>query len=328
MYDYEIIRDDQATLAPLEGKTVSVIGYGNQGRAQALNLRDSGLTVIVGNRGDAYRQQAVADGFDAHLPAEAAEKGDVLLLLVPDEAQRELYENDIRPNIEAGNVLVFAHGYNLYYDFIEAPEGVDVVMVAPRMIGHGVRELFEKGSGASSYCAVHVDATGTARDTCLAIAKAIGSLRVGSIMSSVALETEIDLFMEQATWAGMVRVLTMTFEVLVEAGFPPEIVCHETWGSKEAAMIFEAAADTGLLKQMPLHSQTSQFGQLSRGEMVIDDGLRERFRARLKEIQNGTFAREWEMERLLGYPHFKKLRSAALSHPINAAEEKMREMEE
>jgi len=328
MYDYEVIKDEQASMDALEGRTLAVIGYGNQGRAQALNMRDSGCNVIVGNRGDAYREQALEDGFEAYLPAEAAAKGDILFLLVPDEAQQDLFRDDILPGLNEGDVLVFAHGYNLYYDLIEAPEGVDVVMVAPRMIGRGVRDLYVKGSGASSYCAVHVDASGKAKDICLAIAKSIGSLRVGSILSTVALETEIDLFMEQATWAATVAVLTTTFDVLVEAGFPPEIVCHETWGSKEAAEIFEACADTGLMQQMSLHSQTSQFGQLSRGPVVAGEGLKERFKEALAGIQNGKFAQEWEMERMLGYPHFKKLKKNALNHPINAAEEKMREMEE
>jgi len=162
----------------------------------------------------------------------------------------------------------------------------------------------------------------------LAIAQAIGSTRVGSIVGSVALETEIDLFMEQATWAAMVQVLKLTFEVLVEAGFPPEIVCHETWGSREAAEIFAEVARIGLFGQMGLHSQTSQYGQMSRGEVVISEEVRDLFRARLKEIQTGQFAREWEMERLLGYPVFKKLRARALAHPINDAERKMWEMEE
>jgi len=327
MYEYEIIRDDQASLQPLAGKTMAVIGYGNQGRAQALNMRDSGLEVLIGNPRDSYLERAVADGFEVLSVAEAAGRGDVIFLLIPDEAQKAVYEQHIAPSLQPGKVLVFAHGYNLHYEFIVAPPEVDVVMVAPRMIGIKVRELFEKGSGASSYCAVHQDASGHAREIMLAIAKAIGSTRVGSIVGSVALETEIDLFMEQATWAGIVEVLRLTFEVLVEAGFPPEIVCHETWGSREAAEIFGAVAEIGLFGQMGLHSQTSQYGQMSRGEVVIPADVRNRFRARLKEIQTGVFAREWEMERLLGYPVFRKLRARALAHPINEAERKMREME-
>ena len=328
MYEYEIIKDDQASLQPLLGKTMAVIGYGNQGRAQALNMRDSGLTVLIGNPRDSYLDKAVADGFEVLSCAEAAARGDVIFLLVPDEAQKALFEGQIAANLQAGNCLVFAHGYNLQYELIEAPPDVDVVMVAPRMIGIGVRDLFVKGSGASSYCAVHQDATGQARDVMLAIAKAIGSTRVGSIVGSVALETEIDLFMEQATWAGIVQVLKLTFEVLVEAGFPPEIVCHETWGSGEAAEIFAACAKQGIFGQMGLHSQTSQYGQMSRGEVVIPEAVRDLFRARLKEIQGGQFAREWELERLLGYPVFKKLRAKALAHPINDAERKMWAMEE
>ncbi|MGQ9732636.1 MAG: ketol-acid reductoisomerase [Candidatus Zipacnadales bacterium] len=327
MYEYRIISDDEATLEPLLGKTMAVIGYGNQGRAQALNMRDSGLLVLIGNPRDSYLEKAVADGFEVLSCAEAAARGDVIFLLIPDEAQKALFEEQIAPGLQTGNTLCFAHGYNLYYELIEAPADVDVVMVAPRMIGVAVRDLFLKGSGASAYCAVHQDATGNARAVMLAIAKAIGATRVGSIESSVALETELDLFMEQATWAALMRVLTTTFEVLVEAGFPPEIVCHETWGSHEAAEILEACATTGLFGQMGLHSQTSQYGQLSRSKSVIDETLVERFRERLREIRDGTFAREWEMERLLGYPVFKKLRKQALSHPINEAERKMWKMD-
>jgi ketol-acid reductoisomerase len=328
MYEYEIIRDDQASLEPLLGKTMAVIGYGNQGQAQALNMRDSGLSVIIGNPRDSYLERAVNDGFEVLTVAEAAARGHVIFLLVPDEAQKALFQEQIEPNLQPGDALVFAHGYNLHYELIVAPPEVDVVMVAPRMIGVKVRELFEKGSGASSYCAVHQDASGQARQIMLAIAKAIGSTRVGSIVGSVALETEIDLFMEQATWAAMVQVLKLTFDVLVEAGFPPEIVCHETWGSREAAEIFAEVARIGLFGQMGLHSQTSQYGQMSRGEVVIPEEVRDLFRARLKEIQTDQFAREWEMERLLGYPVFRKLRARALAHPINEAERKMREMEE
>jgi len=327
MHEYEIIRDDQASLEPLKGKTIAVIGYGNQGRSQALNMRDSGLSVVIGNPRDTYLQRAVDDGFEVLTVDEAAARGDVIALLIPDEAQKPVFEQLIAPNLAPGNCLVFAHGYNLHYGLMDIPADIDVIMVAPRMIGRAVRDLFVEGSGASAYCAVHQDATGKARATTLALAKAIGATRVGSILTSVEVETEIDLFMEQATWAALVRVLTLTFEVLVEAGFPPEIVVHETWGSKEAAEILEAMADTGLFKQASFHSQTSQYGTMTRGPAVIPESVRESFRERLKEIQTGTFAREWEMERLLGYPVFKKLKARILAHPINTAEEKMREIE-
>ncbi len=326
MYEYEIIHDEEASLEPLKGKTIAVIGYGNQGRSQALNLRDSGLTVIIGNPRDTYLERAVQDGFEVLTVPEAATRGDIIVLLIPDEAQRPVFEQHIAPNLMAGNCLCFAHGYNLHYGLMELPADIDVIMVAPRMIGRAVRELYVQGSGASAYCAVHQDATGKAREVTLALAKGIGATRVGSILTSVAVETEIDLFMEQATWAGLVRVLTLTFEVLVEAGFPPEIVVHETWGSKEAAEIFQAMADTGLFKQASFHSQTSQYGTMTRGPVVIPESVRESFRERLREIQTGTFAREWEMERLLGYPVFNKLKAKILAHPVNAAEDKMREI--
>ncbi len=323
---YTVYRDDQTSLAPLGERQIAVIGFGNQGSAQSLNMRDSGLNVIIGNRDDEYRPRAAAAGFEVVEIAEAAQRGDVVLLLIPDEVQREVYLEQIAPYLAPGNCLDLAHGYNLHYGFIEPAPEVDVVMVAPRMIGRGVRELFVQGRGASAYCAVHQDATGKAHDTMLAIAKAIGATRAGAIVTTVALETEIDHFLEQATWPGIFRVLVGSFEVLVEAGFPPEIVALELWGCKEASEILAAMADDGLYKQMLLHSQTSQYGTMTRAPMVIEPELKERFRQRLREIQTGVFAREWEMERLLGYPVFSKLRAECFAHPLNAAEEKMREL--
>jgi len=323
---YTVYRDDQVSLDPLRDRRLSVIGFGNQGSAQSLNMRDSGLDVLIGNRDDEYRPRARDAGFEVVEIPEAAERGDVVSLLIPDEVQREVHLAQIAPHLAAGDCLNFAHGYNLHYGFIEAPPGVDVTMVAPRMIGRGVRDLFVQGKGASAYCAVHQDATGRAQDTMLAIAKAIGCSRGGAIVTTVALETELDHFLEQATWPAIFRVLIESFEVLVEAGYPPEIVALELWGCKEAAEILEAMADTGLFRQMALHSQTSQYGTMSRAPTVIGPEMKPAFAARLREIRTGIFAREWELERLLGYPVFHKLRAECLAHPINAAEDKMRDL--
>ena len=323
---YAVIPDDQVSLEPLRDRHISVIGFGNQGSAQSLNMRDSGLDVVIGNRDDEYRPRARDAGFEVVEIAEAAERGDLIFVLIPDEVQREVYLAQIAPHLQPGDCLNFAHGYNLHYGFIEPPAGVDATMVAPRMIGRGVRDLYVQGKGASAYCAVHQDATGRAQQTMLAIAKAIGCTRGGAIVTSVALETELDHFLEQATWPGIFRVLIESFEVLVEAGYPPEIVALELWGCKEAAEILAAMADTGLFRQMALHSQTSQYGTMTRAPMVIGPEMKQAFAARLREIRTGVFAREWEMERLLGYPVFQKLRAECLADPINAAEDKMHEL--
>lgn len=322
----KVYRDKDANLKILAGKIVAVLGYGNQGRAQALNLRDSGVRVIIGNRNDDYRKRAVTDGFKPVSIADAVRAGDVLLYLIPDEAQREVYEHDIAPHLRRGQTLVFAHGYNIHYRLITPPANVDVVMVAPRMIGKAVRELFEKGKGASTFIAVAQDASGRALKTALAIAKGIGATRTGAIATTFAVETEVDHFMEQVAWAALMRVFQLGFEVLVEAGYPPELIALEMWGSKEAAEIFEAAAEVGLYKQASFHSQTSQYGTLSRGPRMLPDAFKDTMRAGLAAIRAGDFAREWEQERKVGYPVFNKLKKRALGHPLNDAETQMRKL--
>ncbi|HID17440.1 TPA: ketol-acid reductoisomerase [Candidatus Bathyarchaeota archaeon] len=322
----KVYYDEDADLSVLKGKTMAIIGYGNQGRAQGLNMRDSGLEVIVGSRKDPSWDRAVEDGFKVYPIREAAELGDAIFMLVPDEAQREVFEKYVRNGLKEGKALVFAHGYNIHYGFISPPSYVDVIMVAPRMIGWGLRELFLKGQGAPAYVAVQQDASGKAKEKALAIAKAIGATRAGAIELSFAEETEIDHFMEQAVWAAIDRILTLSFEVLVEAGYPPEVVSLELYGSGEAAEVMRAMAEMGLFKQMALHSQTSQYGTLSRGPRVIKDDLKRTMRGILEEIKLGVFAREWELEQKLGYPVFNKLKERALKHPINEAEEAVKKL--
>ncbi len=321
-----VYHDRDADLKQLAGRTVASLGYGNQGRAQALNLRDSGVRVIVGNRRDKYRRRVVADGFQPVGISDAVRAADVLLFLIPDEVQRAVYEARIAPHLRRGQTLVFAHGYNIHYRLIVPPPGVDVVMVAPRMIGRGVRELFQRGRGASAFVAVAQDATGRAWKTALAVAKGIGATRAGAIRTTFAVETEMDHFMEQVLWAALMRVFQLGFETLIEAGYPPELVALEMWGSKEAAEIFMAAAEVGLYKQAGFHSQTSQYGTLSRGPVMLPAAFKKKMRAGLAAIRSGEFAREWERERRVGYPKFRALKTAALTHPLNAAEARMRRL--
>jgi ketol-acid reductoisomerase len=317
----KIYGDEDADLGVLADSTLAVIGYGNQGQAQALNLRDSGLSVIVGGIEDEASQRARADGFEVKPIAEAAAEADVLLLLIPDEIQRHVYHESIHRHMGTGKTLDFAHGFNIRFGLIEPPREADVVMVAPRMIGSSVRQRFVEGLGSPAYVAVARDASGGGWPTALALAKGIGATRAGAIESTFAEETEIDLFLEQATWAAISRTLILSFEVLVEQGFDPEMVALELYGSFEAAEVMAEMARMGFFKQMRLHSQTSQYGTLSRGPRVLPDAFKETFGKALEEIRSGRFAREWQREQEEGYPTFHRLVEEALAHPLNAAEE-------
>ncbi len=318
--------DSDADLSVLDGRKVAIIGYGNQGRAQGLNMRDSGVEVIVGNIEDESFRQAVADGFPAMSIREAARTGDVLCFFLPDEVQQAVYRQDIAPDLRPGQTLNFAHGYSILYGIICPPPEVDVIMVAPRMIGVGVRQRFVAGSGAPAFVAVEQDATGQAWSTALAIAKAIGATRVGALRSTFAEETELDHFSEQAVWPVITRLLTMAYELLTERGYQPEAVLLELYGSGEAAKIFQEMAEVGLFRQMSFHSHTSQYGTLSRGPRVLPDSFRAILARTLDEIQQGLFAREWESERQAGYPVFERLKAEALVHQINEVEDRLRRM--
>ena len=278
----KMLRDDDADLSFVLDKTVAIIGYGNQGRAQSLNLRDSGITVVIGAIRDQTAQAAEKDGFEVLPIADAVARGDAIALLIPDEIQPKVYEEHIVGNLRAGNLLDFAHGYNIHFGLIEPPKDVDVVMVAPRMLGEHVRASYEEGRGAPAYIAVAQDATGHARDIALAMAKGIGATRAGVLETSFAHETELDLFTEQATWPLIIRNLILSYETLVEAGFPPEMVALELYGSGEASEVFRQMARRGIFGQMQLHSQTSQYGTLSRGERMLPDEDRARFETRSK----------------------------------------------
>ncbi|NIM04869.1 MAG: ketol-acid reductoisomerase [Armatimonadetes bacterium] len=321
-----IYRDDEVDLSALAEKPIAIIGYGNQGRAQALNLRDSGLQVIVGGIPDESLAQAKSDGFEVMEVSAAASKGEVICLLVPDEVQKELFQDSILPNLKPGKALDFAHGYAIHYGLIVPPAEMDTILVAPRMIGAAVRELFQQGKGAPACIGVHQDASGQAWNKALALAKGIGATRGGAIHSSFAEETELDHFSEQVVWPAIFRVFIEAFELLVKEGYSPEVVALELWASGEPGEVMLKMAQLGLFKQMALHSRTSQYGTLTRTPTFLPAEIGERMRRSLNVIRSGEFAKEWEAEQAAGYPNFKRLRQQALAHPINAIEEKLKSL--
>lgn len=324
----EIYHDEHADLSWIEDRTVAVIGYGNQGRTQALNLRDSGLSVVIGVRSDSTRVQAVEEGFEVLPIREAAERGDILMMLVPDEVMPDLFPREIEPALSAAKTLCFASGYPVAFRTIVPPETVDVVLVAPRMIGAGVRQRYVEGKGFPSFIGVHQDTSGKAFRTALAIAKGIGSTRCGALRLSFAEEAELDLFTEQAFGPAFGQVLLASIQTLVEAGYPVEAVMMELILSGEFAYSLEKIVELGFFKQMELHSHTSQYGSLTRSARLMEkfasagvaDGLKEI----LEEIRSGAFAEEWEAERKGGLATFNQLRELRHLHPIAEWEKKTR----
>lgn len=314
--------DSDADLALLGGRTVGILGYGNQGRAQALNLRDSGVSVVVGNQRDASFELACADGFDAYELDGAAARADVLALLVPDEVMPDLLRQHIAPHLREGNLLVVASGYNLYYGLVELPPTVDVAMVAPRMIGTGVRETYLRGEGFPSLLSVEQDFSGHALDLALAYAKGIGSTRAGVFLSSAEEETVCDLFNEHL---GYVYELRRAYEVLTEAGYSPEAALLEFYVSGEEMELARAHAYMGLFHQLVLHSQTSQYGQLVTGRLAPerDAAEKQRLRGIVENIRSGQFAKDWSMEQQTGLPTFRRAEQAALAHPMIEQERRL-----
>jgi ketol-acid reductoisomerase len=313
--------DEDADLSCLENRVVGYVGFGNQGRSQALNMRDSGVKVIVGTPPDASADQAREDGFQVHTVAEVVQKSDVVMMLVPDEIMPVLYNQHIEPHLRNGMVLSFASGYNVTHKFITPPKGVDVVMVAPRMIGKGVRDTFVRGDGFPSLIAVEQDASGLALQRTLAIAKGIGSTRVGVVMSSFAEETTIDLFSEHL---GEIYSLRLSYEVLTEAGCSPEAVLLEIYASGESSEIYAAARDLGLWGQVPLHSRTSQYGQQITSQLFADaEARRDQLRKIVRHIRSGEFAREWQEEQMRGMPELIAKTNENLRHPMQQAENRL-----
>ncbi len=323
----EAYYDEDAKLDILRNKKLGLIGYGNQGRAQALNLRDSGLNVVIGCLRDESASQAEQDGFKVFSIGEATAQADFLALLIPDEVQQQVYKDVVSKRLRAGQTLVFAHGYNIHFRLIVPPGDVDVIMVAPRMIGAMVRESYTRGAGAPAFVAVHQDSSGQAFRTALAYARGIGATRAGVLKTTFAEETELDLFQEQALWPMLVRTMVMAYEFLVERGLPPEMVALEMYGSEEGAETFRAMARVGFFKQMKFHSHTSQYGTLSRArELSFATEIRAFMERAMAGICDGRFAEEWRREQEAGYPRFNELRAQAEAHPLNQAEARMRQL--
>lgn len=318
----KIYTDDDASLEPLTGKTAAILGYGNQGRAQALNLRDSGVNVLVGNRQDKYLEQAKADGFEPVPVLDAARAADFLFVLTTDESQPQIWREQIAPGVTAGNTLVWASGYNVGYGLIQPPSDVDVVLVAPRMTGNMVRILFENGKGAMAQVAVHQDATGEAWARMMAIAKGIGTTRGGVFESSFREEAELDLFAEQVVWAGLVAWFEECFKLGVENGFSPGLMVLELYASGEASEILGMMAKNGFYKQMTHHSTTSQYGTLTRAPRLLNDEIRARMRETLVDgIKGGAFVKEWSEEQAAGSKILAKIKEKALHGRMSEAEE-------
>lgn len=319
--------DADADLGALDGRQIAVIGYGNQGSAQAQNLRDSGLDVVVGNREDEYRGRAVRDRFEVVEIAEASRRGRVVLLLIPDEVQPEVFAEQMAPGLQAGDTLVVASGYNMAFGMLPVPDGVDVVMVAPRMIGAAVRDRYEHGIGYPCFVSAEQDASGGAMKTALAVARAIGATRAGAVASSAREEAALDLFSEQAIWPAVFAIFQAGYEVLAGAQFSDDAILDEMYLSGEPAEVLARAADLGLLAQLHMHSRTSQYGQLTNlaEETELVQTLRERFSSVLHdEILSGRFAQDWSLAGASAEAQLHALYEQANKHPLLTAERVVR----
>jgi ketol-acid reductoisomerase len=303
-----MLYDDDADLHKLDGKTVAIIGYGSQGHAHALNLKDSGVSVVVGLRPDSSSvQEARSQGLEVLSPVEAASRGDLVMILVPDELHRQVWQ-EIRDGIAEGNMLLFGHGFSIHYREVEPPPGVDVAMVAPKGPGHLVRRQYTEGSGVPGLIAVAQDATGEARTLALAYAKGIGCTRGGVIETTFKDETETDLFGEQAVLCGGASELVQAgFQTLVEAGYDPEMAYFECL--HELKLIADLMYEKGLAGMRYSISNTAEYGDYTRGKRVITDETRQKMREILQEIQKGDFAREWIAENRAGQESFKRMRA-------------------
>jgi len=312
--------DDDVDMKVLNGRKIGIVGYGNQGRAQALNIRDSGYEPMVANRDDEYKGKALGDGFEVRSISHVAKEADVLLFLIPDEVQPKVYHDRIGPYLKAGDVLCFASGYNVYYSTIEPPKDIGVIMVAPRMIGEAVRNLYRNGLGFPCLVAWQPDRGDQSVTAALALAKAIGATRLGAFESSFKEEVMIDLFAEQMLWPGIVKLCLLYFEKLIDNGCDPEVVATELHLSGEFVEIAKAMITHGFFEQLKLHSQTSQYGQLSRADRMAPPELLARVDKAMDEIASGGFHAEWVREQEDGKPNMRRLWQRALAHPLAKAE--------
>ena len=319
-----IYYDDDADLSIIQGRKVAVIGYGSQGHAHSLSLRDSGVEVRIGlPEGSKSRAKAADEGLEVGTPAEVSAWADLIMVLAPDTKQRHIYTDDIAPNLQAGDALFFGHGFNIRYELITPPADVDVAMVAPKGPGHLVRRQFVDGKGVPALIAVEQDPTGGAKALALSYAAAIGGARAGVIETTFTEETETDLFGEQAVLCGGAAALVQTgFEVLTEAGYAPEIAYFECL--HELKLIVDLMYEGGIANERFSISDTAEYGDLTRGPRVITSQTKEEMKKILGEIQDGTFAREWVAEDEAGRPNFTKLQQEGAAHPIEEVGEKLR----
>lgn len=317
--------DNDANLDVLKDKTVAIIGYGSQGHAHAKNLRDSGVNVVVSDVPGPNYDLAKTDGFEILTAAEAAKKGDLITMTVPDQLQAIIYKNDIAPEMKAGKTLLFAHGFNIHFGQIVAPEDVDVIMVAPKGPGHLVRRTFEQGAGVPMLIAIHQNPSGQAKETSLAYAKGIGGTRSGVIETTFLEETETDLFGEQVVLCGgLTSLVKAGYETLVEAGYQPEMAYFEC--VHELKLIVDLIYEHGIAGMRYSISDTAEYGDLTRGPRIITEETKDEMRQILSEIQTGEFAREWLLENQVNKPVFNALRNKDLDHSVEVVGKKLRDM--
>lgn len=322
----KIYYDKDANLSILKGKKIAIIGYGSQGHAQAQNLRDSGLNVIVAEmKGTENYQFALRDGFKPISASEASKQADLIQILTQDDVQSKLYQMDVKPQLQKGKTLLFSHGFNIHFGQIVPSREIDVVMIAPKGPGHLVRREFQKGAGVPSLVAIYQDFSRKAKQTALAYAKGIGATRAGVIETTFKEETETDLFGEQAVLCGGVTELVKAgFDTLVEAGYQPEIAYFECL--HELKLIVDLMYEGGMSFMRYSVSDTAEYGDLTRGKRIITPETREEMKRMLKEVQTGSFAKEWILENQVGRPVFNALRKKEAEHPIEEVGKRLRSM--
>lgn len=318
--------ENDADMSLVEDKTIGIIGYGSQGHAHALNLKDSGLNVMVGlYEGSSSIAKAEADGLKVGLVEDTARESDIIMMLIPDHIQAEVYRESILPHLLPGKTLMFAHGFNIHFDAIVPPDNVDVSMVAPKAPGHRMREVFTRGSGVPGLLAIHQDVTGQAEALGLAYARGVGCTRAGVLETTFKEETETDLFGEQAVLCGGVAELVKAaFETLIEAGYQPESAYFECL--HELKLIVDLLYQGGLEYMRYSVSDTAEYGDYTRGPVIIDESVKDNMQKILADIQDGSFAREWIAENDEGRPRFNRLRDENAGHPIESVGKELRSM--
>jgi ketol-acid reductoisomerase len=318
--------DKDADLKVLEGRTVAIVGYGSQGHAHALNLKESGVNVVVGLKEDSKsKARAQSHGLTVKTVEEAAKEADVIMVLAPDTAQKRIYEESIAPNLKEGDALAFAHGFNIHFHQIVPPENVDVFMVAPKGPGHLVRRTYTEGMGVPDVYAVYQDYTGKCKDLTLAYAKGIGGTRAGVIETTFKEETETDLFGEQAVLCGgITELIKAGFDTLTGAGYQPEIAYFECL--HEMKLIVDLIYEGGFENMRYSVSDTAEYGDYATGRRIINEDTRREMKRVLTEIQDGTFANNWILENLAGRPKFNSMKNMELQHPLIETGKKLRSM--